>query len=74
MSEPHRFRCEIRHILRLHSVSEQRAKNYLRLVEKQRGQAVASVLNGEYLDQWFKGNKGKWGVWIENQHREQPCK
>jgi hypothetical protein len=65
MSEDHRSRCEVRAILAMRAAGGRRHADYLELVEKRRGADIAHALRGHCIEQWNRGNRGDWGVWIE---------
>ncbi len=64
-SEEHRFRCEVRQILKWRVESRSKAVEYLALVRKKRGDSRADLLEKDCKDQWSKGSRGEDGVWIE---------
>lgn len=65
----------MRYLIRLRcQYGEARANAYLGAVGKKRGNEAETLLRNEYLDQLFLGNKGRFGVWIEQPKMEQPCK
>jgi len=55
----HRFRCEIRHLLKL----GKKASEYLEKVAAKRGKAEADRMMAEARNQWAKGNRGEWKDW-----------
>lgn len=59
----HRHQCEVRFVLQLRCESRQRMDDYLDLVAKRRSKSESEQLKWEARDQWFKGNRGKWGDW-----------
>lgn len=61
--DKHRYRCEARHVLKLRGESQERALEYLALVEKARGEKAAQQLRDDCTLQWHRGNKGNPGVW-----------
>lgn len=60
---PDRIQCEVRHVLRLRAVGQQRMLDYLALVEGRRGKESADKLREQAAAQWFKHNRGAWGDW-----------
>lgn len=59
MSEEHRFRCEVRHVLKLGD----KANRYLNLVADRRGKAEAERLRKAAREQWGMGSRGEYGRW-----------
>jgi len=66
LSEQYRHECEVRHLCRLRSQSQNSSKAdaYLELVGKRRGHAAKGELNGDYVQQFSYGNRGKPGEWL----------
>lgn len=60
-----RHRCEVRQVLAWRAEDRNKALEYLALVNKKRGQDVATKLEKDCREQWSKGNRGEKGVWIE---------
>lgn len=61
--EEERFRCEVRQILKWRVQDRNKAMEYLALVEKRRGEAVAAKLRNDARSQWEKGSRGINGEW-----------
>jgi hypothetical protein len=60
-----RHQCEVRHLLKLRAKGERFMNDYLDMVQKKRGEELALTLRTDCSNQWFAGNRGKWGVWID---------
>ncbi len=63
--EEERFRCEVRHVLRLRSRDRNSALEYLSAVRKRRGDVAADKLEKDVRSQWSAGNRGVLGDWHE---------
>lgn len=63
MHEDHRFKCEVRHILKLRILGKYEVDKYLTLVEKMRGKDERYKLQDEAKKQWEKANRGKYDEW-----------
>jgi len=63
MHEDHRFKCEVRHILKLRILGKYEVDKYLTLVEKMRGKNERYKLQDEAKKQWEKSNRGKYDDW-----------
>lgn len=62
--EQHRFRCEVRDVLRIaHRKGADASDRYLLRVEEKRGTESAERLRATAKDQWIKGNRGEAGQW-----------
>lgn len=59
-----RHQCEVRHVLKLREVSSDKAYSYIQRVRKARGDAEANKLNADAIEQWSRGARGDWGVWL----------
>lgn len=63
-TEQHRFRCEVRHFLKLrHEEGEGARDAYLEASLKKRGAAATDALRAAAVAQWKKGNRGNPGDW-----------
>lgn len=63
-TEQHRFRCEVRHFLKLrHEEGEGARDAFLEAALKKRGAPAADALRNAAVEQWKKGNRGKPGDW-----------
>jgi hypothetical protein len=62
-TEKHRFRCEVRLVLRFRLKGQHKANNYLELVKQRRGKDTADILREACRSQWERGNRGELGVW-----------
>lgn len=62
-SEEHRYKCEIRHILKLRTLNQQRAMSYIELIGKRRCELVAKKMQEDASNQWNKSNRGAYGDW-----------
>ena len=71
--EQHRHRCEVRQLL---AWRVQRGRVWLRDwlagVEKVRGKAGRERLEADIVAQWNRGNRGKPGVWFEDDVAKTP--
>lgn len=62
--ERHRFRCEVRWLLRkAESEGTSASELYLLGCERQRGAEAAARLRDTAREQWIKGNRGAEGDW-----------
>jgi len=61
--EEERHRAEVRQVLKWRVQDRTKAMDYLALVEKKRGEEVASKLRNDSRIQWERGNRGIDGNW-----------
>jgi len=63
MYDDYRFKCEVRHILKLRILGKYEVDKHLNLVEKMRGKDARYKLQDEAKKQWERGNRGKYDDW-----------
>jgi hypothetical protein len=63
-SEEHRWKCEVRQILKWRTQDRNKAIEYLSIVRKKRGDRTAQLLEKDCREQWTLGNRGDEGLWI----------
>lgn len=63
-TEQHRFRCEVRHLLKLRlNEGKGAAADYLQAARSKRGESGARKLHEATNTQWRAGNRGNPGEW-----------
>ena len=62
-SEEHRWRCEVRQVLKWRTQDRNKAIEYLSIVRKKRGDRTAQLLEKDCKTQWTLGNRGLNGEW-----------
>jgi hypothetical protein len=63
-SEEHRWKCEVRQVLKWRTQDRNKAIEYLSIVRKKRGDRTAQLLEKDCREQWQLGSKGEDGVWF----------
>lgn len=63
-AQDHRHQCEVRHILKMRTESQEAALAYLELVTARRGKEAGQKLRDDCKRQWGLGNRGEWGSWM----------
>ena len=62
-SEQHRYRCEVRQVLKWRTQDRNKAIEYLSIVRNKRGDRVAQLLEKDCKTQWTLGNRGEDSQW-----------
>jgi len=62
-TETHRHRCEVRHILKMRTKSQEAALAYIDKVIARRGKESGQRLREDCSKQWSRGSRGEWGDW-----------
>ncbi len=63
-SEQHRYRCEVRQVLKWRTQDRNKAIEYLSIVRNKRGDRTAQLLEKDCKTQWTLGNRGNEGDWL----------
>jgi len=63
-SEEHRWKCEVRQVLKWRTQDRNKAIEYLSIVRKKRGDRTAQLLEKDCREQWTLGSRGDDGVWF----------
>jgi len=63
-SELHRYRCEVRQILKWRTADRNKAIEYIAIVRNKRGDRTAQLLEKDCREQWTKGSRGEDGIWL----------
>jgi hypothetical protein len=63
-SEEHRWKCEVRQVLKWRTQDRNKAIEYLSIVRNKRGDRTAQLLEKDCREQWQLGSKGEDGVWF----------
>ena len=66
--EEHRFRCEVRHLLRLRDkVGDwDQIVEYFAIVSRRRGEVLGKALAASVKEQWRRGNRGAVNDWRDS--------
>ena len=62
-SEQHRYRCEVRQVLKWRTQDRNKAIEYLSIVRNKRGDRTAQLLEKDCKTQWTLGNRGEDSQW-----------
>ena len=62
-TEARRFQCEVRHVLKMRTESQEKALAHIGRVTARRGSEAGKKLRDECAKQWGLGNRGEWGRW-----------
>lgn len=61
--QDNRQKCEVRHVLKMRTKSQESALAYIEKVTARRGKEAGWKLRDDCRQQWGLGNRGEWGSW-----------